>query len=1294
MKFYLYTHSTYVKALFIIALGIFGILSKALAEWDLGRGYPLVEKVSGEDAGAEGYTWNMVWDEDGVAYFGRDRLWRWDGVNWKAVGPPGLRLLRGLAFDEEGRLWIGAFNEFGYYDPETDTYTSQVHLLPRSERGFGEVWKIHHGDSATYIGTSRQLFEINDESVKAWQFSGDHRVIFHFFLTGVFVHEANEGIWHISGGNKELINDNAKLASRSLIYLERKNDGKLLGVSGEGIFILSPDGRKVLDTRTYDKMRNTSVSAVRRLNKKHLVIGSLGGGLFIIDNSGNLLAHFGSESQFGDSLVLNICKDPKDRLWLLQNTGIWRLDVNLPAGVIDRRMGLPDGMVRAIAMSGEALGISLDKGFFHVSLKDSNEVKMVDVLSDESFNAVSFKNGFVFDRYSVIYSYRKGIIEKVLEFDKAVSAFTVLDNEKLFLASENILEIYNLNDGRVEYSGSLKTSNSIKLLRTDSRGKVWGWSPKEPLLEFSITSKEGLKTIHHELVGGHDLLLEDYEAAVVSEGPVLIFRDELVKYEAEKEDWKTAQMPDRGGLPAAYAFRRHKQRVEGWMIYWDNELQTHLMVEAMWPDGGELTTRVLPWVDMRELGKIYSMAITGKEEQFFVIGGLRGLMIADRHLAEHIPRPQKPIIWDPGMELKAKESQQFAFGEAQTQFRFNSSIGGDYYPLRYQTRLKGLRDEWSRPSELTVREFGQVMEGKYRFEVRALDPFGRASEASSVRLVVTPPWFRTMYAYGAYVFLAGTLLFGVVRLRERRLRARQAELETIVEERTVELKRANEFKDEFIANLSHEIRNPLNGVIGLIRQMREGSPPPSRYLKSLKQAAHYLQATVEEVLDFSKLQTGEIPMERNLTNLDELVNGVLGIYRERATEKGIGLTSHVRIPEKLGVITDERKVQQVLGNLTSNAVKFTDRGSVHVGVLLEQLGENKASLKMWVQDTGSGISEADKERIFEKFYQTKSGAKQTVGTGLGLALVKGFVDRLGGELQLHSVLNGGSTFSATLPVEVQPFAEEAVEGQGEGRETFEARALVVEDIEYNRIFIESLLAEFGVKVETADDGEAGYAKASTETYEVLFLDWDLPGKSGLEIARQLRGSGRILESTVIIGMTAFATQEVRDECLGAGMNAFLTKPIRAEQVAKVLRQNLPENLRRSARDRTIEEGSFTIDVPAAETEVENNMLHGRGLLGEMALNSSWEREKHRWEEFLESYLGELRGAVEQRDPVLVRKAAHRLLGHLRMLDAAILPGILQDMLTAAHAADMEGILMEWKDFQDKLETFRRELAQA
>lgn len=1293
MKFLLYKPSAYVKALLFVALGFTLFFCKAFAAWDLGRGYPLVEEVSSDEIAAQGYTWDMVWDEDGVAYFGRDRLWRWDGTNWKAVGPLGLRLLRALAFDDEGRLWLGAFNEFGYYDPATDTYTSQVNLLPRVDRGFGEVWTIHHDDSATYVGTHRQLFVIRGESVKVWQFSGNHRVIFHFLLTGVYVHEAGRGLWHIRNGNKELINDSELLASKSMVHLEQLPDGRLLGVSGEGVFHLTSDARNILFFQEL-KDHIFTISSVTRINDNQIAIGTLGSGLHFVNNNGKVVLGYDASEDFGDKLILNLKLDSLGRLWVLENTGIWRVDLNLPIGLIDTRCDLHDGMVRNISLGPHEIGLALDNGFYTVKLEDNTKPSVIKHARDESDFGEWIGDRFIFDSYNKLHDTISSRKENLVEINSSLVSFAVLDTEKLFVASEESLIVYEISSSGFKQVLRKSLINAMQVLRTDGRGKVWGWSPKEPLLEFHLREGGSLTTVHHELVGGHDLLLEDYEAAVVADGPVLIFEEELVKYDPEAEDWKGAAMPARGGLPSAYAFRRHLDRLEGWMIYWDNDLQTSLMVEAMWPDGGELRTRVLPWVDMRELGKVYSMAITGKEEQFFVIGGLRGLMIADRHLADHIPAPAKPVVWDRSLTAKAEARQRFSFGEAETQFRFNSAIGGGYYPLRYETRLVGLRDAWSAASALTIREFGQVFEGDYRFEVRAVDPFGRASEAAAIELMVTPPWFRTYTAYAAYVLSAGALLFGFVRLRERQLRARQAELEAIVDDRTAELKKANAFKDEFIANLSHEIRNPLNGVIGLIRQMREGSPPPGRYLKSLKQAAHYLQATVEEVLDFSKLQTGKIPVDRNLINVEEVVNGVLGIYRERATEKEIGLTCHVRVPEGTGVITDERKVQQILGNLTSNAVKFTDKGSVHVGILLEPLSGNKAVLKMWVQDTGGGISEADKERIFEKFYQTQSGEKQRVGTGLGLALVKGFVDRLEGELQLHSVLNSGSTFSVTLPVETQPFAEERAGAGGEESEHFAARALVVEDIEYNRIFIESLLGEFGVRVETADDGGEGFAKAAAGDYEVIFLDWDLPGKSGLEIARELRGQGSLPESTVIIGMTAFATQEVKDQCLGAGMNAFLTKPIRAEQVAKVLRENLPHELRSSGRDRMVEEGGLTIDVPSTEMVAGKGMLHGRGLLGEMARNSSWEHEKGRWEEFYEGYLAELEEAITQGDPPLVRKAAHRLLGHLRMLDAAVLPGMLQDMLTAAHAGDMEGILLEWKEFQQKQDEFRRELARA
>jgi signal transduction histidine kinase len=432
---------------------------------------------------------------------------------------------------------------------------------------------------------------------------------------------------------------------------------------------------------------------------------------------------------------------------------------------------------------------------------------------------------------------------------------------------------------------------------------------------------------------------------------------------------------------------------------------------------------------------------------------MKGVLWADPSLSTSVPAPSRPVIFHRGNRLWEGSGIATKYGEDVLRFRYSSPGGNMVYPVRYQTRLSGRDEVWSAPTALSSRELGQVWEGRYAFEVRAVDPFGRVS-----------PWRPSTCGYIRRGFGPSSpgLLYGVILvflvwliflIQGRKLRRRQALLEEEVRTRTFELERANRFKDDFIANLSHEIRNPLNGVIGSIRQLRPEVALPERTLKSLRGAAHYLQTTVEEVLDFAKLESGEISVETVAFDINEMVSGIVEIHQPAAHAKGLNLTTRLQIPEGMAVVSDARKVQQIIGNLVGNAVKFTDSGSVTLGIKIQPDGERGGSLRIWVKDSGPGIPVPEQERIFDKFYQGKQGSSKTAGTGIGLALVRTFIDRLGGQLELQSEPGTGSTFIVNLRIGLQPL-EVSAASQTASRKYKGVRVLIVEDLEYNRTVLE------------------------------------------------------------------------------------------------------------------------------------------------------------------------------------------------------------------------------------------------
>lgn len=861
------------------------------------------------------------------------------------------------------------------------------------------------------------------------------------------------------------------------------------------------------------------------------------------------------------------------------------------------------------------------------------------------------------------------MVEEWHDFGREVRCFEISSGGELYLSFNDQVEAYRLEGGKLGRAlGHESTLSALEQMEGDASGAVWGWSPLTPLHELRLNEAGRLQLIRHEVVAGRDLFMTGHSLSVTQSGPVMVFEDGLAWRDGETGGWKQADLSGVPGLPLAQDFRVAGDELDGWLVYWDPDLQANRVMQLYWRGDGEVELTDLPWVDMRSLGAIHKMKLIDGEEPLLLIAGVRGLLVAQLDLPDYLPEPAMPVLWDAMLEKTLAREREFPYGTSGIRFKFSSPLTSGLYPVRYQTRLRGLESKWGAAENLPFREIGQVFDGNYTFEVRALDPFGRSSPVASVGLRILPPWYRTAGAYIAYILAALVLIWIMLRGQAWYFRKRQIALERLVDERTVELKRALDFKSDFVANVSHEIRNPLNGVIGMIRQLKEGELPPRRYLTSLRSAAHYLQSTVEDVVDFSKLERGTIELEEDLFDIDRTARGVVGIYAEQAKEKGLQLTSQIRVEENVGVYCDERKIQQIIGNLSGNAVKFTATGSVHVGVILQAHGEGKGILKIWVEDTGPGIPVDEHARIFDKFYQSRTGGCKPMGTGLGLNLVKQYVERMGGEVELKSEPGSGSTFIVVLPVVVKPYKADE-----DDRDELSFRlpglpVLIVEDEEYNRLVMEELLSGIGCRVESAEDGKVGLEMAMAGAYRVIFLDWELPSMNGLEIARQLRASGVIDPDVLIIGLTAHATLEVREKCLAEGMDAFMTKPLNLRQLKQLL-------------------------CGFAEEFRNEPIVVGKGLLQELSDGKDWQSVKERWKGIFESHVADLAVAMKGDDPEAIRKVAHKLLGHLRMIKAQRFPDYLVDLMTSANAGDMSGIRKEYAGFSADLERFRKELSQ-
>ena len=375
----------------------------------------------------------------------------------------------------------------------------------------------------------------------------------------------------------------------------------------------------------------------------------------------------------------------------------------------------------------------------------------------------------------------------------------------------------------------------------------------------------------------------------------------------------------------------------------------------------------------------------------------------------------------------------------------------------------------------------------------------------------------------------------------------------------IEAEAAAKAKSEFVANMSHEIRTPLNGVLGISSFLEEETLPQEvRDMgRLIRTSGEMLRRVLDDVLDFSKIESGKLELENEPFSLRESLDWSIGIFRKAALDKQLELKLRIADDVPARFVGDATRIRQVLTNLINNAVKFTERGfiEVHVQRWTNSKGwsadPNICSLHVEVSDTGLGIPPDRLDRLFQSFSQVDASTNRRFGgTGLGLAICKRLVEMMGGEIGVESELGAGSKFAFTLPLAIAP--TDPAKATQNAPAASPKRVLIVEDNVINQIVIKRMLERLGHQVDIAADGDAAVRLVQEAEYDLLLTDVNMPGTDGLHAARWIRSLSDAHAKLPIVALTASATAMDREACLRAGMNDYLTKPIDAECLRAVV----------------------------------------------------------------------------------------------------------------------------------------------
>jgi len=493
-----------------------------------------------------------------------------------------------------------------------------------------------------------------------------------------------------------------------------------------------------------------------------------------------------------------------------------------------------------------------------------------------------------------------------------------------------------------------------------------------------------------------------------------------------------------------------------------------------------------------------------------------------------------------------------------------------------------------------------------------------------------------------------------------------------------EAARANAAKSQFLANMSHEIRTPMNAIIGFSDLLAEEDLADSQreHIATIQESGQSLLELINDILDISKIEAGQLGIEAVVCSLSRMLDSVEELISIKARQKGLdfkilqadGLPAQIR--------TDPMRLRQCLLNLVGNAVKFTERGHVHVRVSPVE-DDGKLLIRIDVIDTGIGIPTDRRQAIFQLFTQADgTTTRKYGGTGLGLAITKQLVELLGGRIDLKSDLGKGSTFSLTIPAGLDATSLPAPGDSGTADELnaeckradkprldLSGRVLVAEDVPANQMLIGQILEKAGIEVSMAADGTEAIDKALSESFDVILMDVQMPRTNGREATRRPRKRGL---TTPIIALTAEAMTGDEKKCLDAGCDEYLSKPINREELLETLGSYLPRRDPRreeqEMRKKPTETSPQAVDSMTEQVDQMSRLITDGTVSGAEPERPSGDAEcVVDFEQLISRVVDE--DLVEQIMPVCVDDNRQRL----RMLTEAVSENDSKNVKSYAHA---------------------------
>lgn len=1185
-----------------------------------------------DEHGGGTITSDIAEDQYGNLYFANESgLLKFDGKNWRLMpATGGSSYLSSVAVDAANKIWVTTANTIGFYaesPPGQYAYTNLSDSLPELKTDLGTFWRLYSHKQSIFLITTAYVLRWDGSSWESWHFKSEQRILPSWVDQALYIHARGTGLFALKDNTFELVARETDAIASGIISITRSAEaGLICSTVSNGLFYFENE-----TFRTYTAaLENTQILDARFIQNGYFTVGTANQGILFLDQEGRRVSH----AEHDGVSIYKLYESGTGTLWAATTGAI--LEIHTPSLTHSPNEAFD------IARHKEDLYFTNGRELRYLPLGNAQTSAETILQATALWDIHSTEGDLIYGGSKVFGGYQKGVGKFSITHPRHVgyiyrswkspnllysndpptvsrwvrkpSGWAYLDSLSGF--QSRALSLVELPDSQLLISGE----NSPLLLAD--------WDHPNEIVRLG--EPEGLPD---KFVWAHCLRHDDTVIAITNRG--------LYRYAPETERFDFDPILGKNLGMDAYALEScPAANGSGWILHLPTATPSeyrigHLSIKK---DGSlEWAALDLPAVDLA--GKVEALFHEHiDQDEILWVGGSKQLLRYNLSMLPDYNPPHTRLT-----RIGEKTTNTFYFngaGAAPDQLTWDypqRNLQLEYaappHPLKveaYETRLSGFESAWSEPTQATFREFTNLPHGKYTFAARAIDEFGRRGDSALLSFTILPPWYLTAYAYLGYALGGVGFLIAVVHLYSRRLRQQRARLQALVTARTAELEerqkqltRANQAKQNFLASMSHEIRNPLNGIIGVVRILKkkeQAAGLSSKEISYLDACSRHLNQLLGQTLDYSSLESGKIRTQIASFNPNTLLEEVTQMHQEIAEKKGLDLIlDRPKVPHNW--CGDPVLLKQILINLVSNAIKYTPEGAVTVTLHYEEL-EDSVDARFEVTDTGPGIPAAMQALIFEEFERLPESIQQQIpGTGLGLTISAKMARIIGGELTLDKDHTPGARFVLRAEFGIDLYlpsqhrdAEDCPPALLPGR-----HALVADDMDFNRYISAEVLQSMGAEIDQAEDGRIALAKLQTKHYDIAVLDLSMPELSGIEVVETfLRQHPQ--HKPQLIALSAYNTAEIEAKCLAAGFDHFIEKPLDPEKLATALQDKAK---------------------PASGQMGSNN-----DLLDYLAANSakSMDQLQNEYQRACLEELHKLEHALKRGDPSLSRNFIHNLIG--------------------------------------------------